>query len=89
MFFFSNIRRQLYKHLIFSSVTYADSRLKKNCPITFSTGKKMFYPSYVDLNGFFIGHAFVRERNGKFVVYRIFMRRLTRINDGFWVANMN
>ena len=43
----------------------------------------MFYLSYVDLNGFFIGHAFVRERNGKFVVYRIFMRRLTRINDGF------
>lgn len=49
----------------------------------------MFYLSYVDLNGFFIGHAIVRERNGKFVAYRIFMRRLTRINDGFWVANMN
>ena len=27
----------------------------------------MFYLSYVDLNGIFIGHAFVRERNGKFV----------------------
>ena len=56
---------------------------KKTVRSLFQLGKKMFYLSYVDLNGFFIGHAFVRERNGKFVVYRIFMRRLTRINDGF------
>ena len=37
-------------------------KMQENSPITFSTRKKMFYLSYVELNGFFIGHAFLRER---------------------------